>query len=109
MSWCEWSAVRKTPTPARWRMCAWCRFARQFVAWPRGLLAVHSDADEIVAHLFHVAHLVFDFVVDRIWPFVIDPPGARSPRDPDHSADQVLSVLISQVEQVFADYRWPRP
>jgi len=29
--------------------------------------------------------------------------------DTDHFADQVLAILILQVEQVFADQRWPRP
>src|SRR5487761_235209 len=42
------------------------------------LLLVDPDPDEIVAHLLHEAGFIFNLVVQRIRPFIVDPSGTRT-------------------------------
>src|SRR5262249_391712 len=95
--------------PVRWRMYAWSLCPAVSSSDREDLLPVHANTDEIVAHLFDVASLVFNFVAERFGPLVIAPARAGPARDADHFADQVFAVLILQIEQIFTDQCRPGP
>src|SRR5580700_11276741 len=74
----------------------------------RSSLPVNSDADKIISHLFDVARLVFNLVVNRVRPLVIDPAAARPIGNIGQRLNEIFSILIFKAEQILANQRGPR-
>src|ERR1700722_1295452 len=70
---------------------------------PHSSLPVNSDTYKVISHLFDVARLVFDLVVDRIRPLVIDPAASRPIGNIGQLLNEIFSVLILKAKQILAD------
>ena len=70
---------------------------------PHSSLPINSDTYKVISHLFDVARLIFDLVVDRIRPLVIDPTASRPIGNVGQRLNEIFSVLILKAKEILAN------